>query len=280
MRQFSLIGRNEELYKYTLDYSDWSKCVNKIKSFSENVIQEKHKQWEIRKQHNEKPDAKEPFLDLLFRVWDKGEISMEEIREELDTFMFAGHDTTAATISFCLFELAKHQDVQEKILEEVSETIGESDDFTISNLSNLKYLDTVVKEVMRIYTTVPLIERAVADHLELNGKVIPIGTTLLLFLYGLHNSEKNYVDAKKFDPSRFSSESTVDRDPFSYVPFSAGARNCIGQRFALLEVKASLVKIMKKFILLPVEPEHNLQLAANTILKSLNGVPIRVKRRS
>lgn len=89
MRQFSLIGRNEDLYKYTPDYSDWSKCVNKIKSFSENVIQEKHKQWEIRKQNNEKSDAKEPFLDLLFRVWDNGEISMEEIREELDTFMFA-----------------------------------------------------------------------------------------------------------------------------------------------------------------------------------------------
>nr|CAI5848782.1 unnamed protein product [Callosobruchus analis] len=113
------------------------------------------------------------FLDILLRSTLDGQpLSREDIREEVDTFMFEGHDTTASAISFCIFEVATHPDVQEKVLEEQISIFG--DDFyrnaTLSDLQEMRYLECVVKEALRLYPSVPFIGRKTNEDTMYKGK--------------------------------------------------------------------------------------------------------------
>jgi cytochrome P450 family 4 len=110
------------------------------------------------------------MLDTLLKAEQNGEIDDEGIREEVDTFMFAGHDTTSVAITFTLFELAQHQDVQEKILEELNEAKASSSsgEITMNDVNNMRYLDCVVKESLRLHTPVPIISRKLTEDLDMS----------------------------------------------------------------------------------------------------------------
>lgn len=108
---------------------------------------------------------------------------------------------------------------------------GKQVEVNCANITALKYLDRVVKECMRIYTTVPLIERQIEEDVELEGLRIPAGTTIQVMMYTMHNNAKYYPDPEKFDPERFSTENSRNRHAYAYIPFSAGPRNCIGNYY-------------------------------------------------
>ncbi|GLH05336.1 Cytochrome P450 4C1, partial [Gryllus bimaculatus] len=215
------------------------------------------------------------FLDLLLLIARDGSLSDADIREEVDTFMFEGHDTTAAAISFTAFLLSRHPAVQEQILEEL-ETIFDSSkplEPSIQELSELKYLEMVIKESLRIYPPVCVVARQINSDLPLESSTltIPAGTTLFLNFYLLHRDPEVFPDYESFDPERFTPEQTVRRNPFSYLPFSAGSRNCIGQRFAMLELKSIMAKLVWNFRILP-DPNYEPELVWELILKSQNGI--------
>jgi cytochrome P450 family 4 len=116
---------------------------------------------------------------------------------------------------------------------ELNQVFGDSDrPCTLEDTSKLKYLEACIKEGLRLYPSVPLIERTISENVELDGYHIPAGTSLTLQFYALHRSEDLYPDALKFKPERFIQQhedgGSVQKHPYAFVPFSAGPRNCIG----------------------------------------------------
>ncbi|KAK7870820.1 hypothetical protein R5R35_014409 [Gryllus longicercus] len=196
--------------------------------------------------------------------------------------MFEGHDTTEAAISFAIYLLACHSDVQEKVLEELKSVFDWSQPLqpTIQQLGELKYLEMVIKEALRLYPPVAAILRDITndERLPSTGHVIPDGTVMIVSPWAVHRNPEVYPDPEKFDPERFSAGETARRHPYAFLPFSAGPRNCIGQRFAILEMKSVLAKVIWNFEMF-VEPGFTALPGWKIILKSINGVRIRLEDR-
>lgn len=204
--------------------------------------------------NKEAPSLPKAFLDLLLdKVNLPGgvKLSDEDIREEVDTFMFEGHDTTAMALSWTLFLLGHHKEVQEKLQEEIDELwdqlVDEEESLSLDGLKRLKYLDCVIKEALRLCPSVPFIGRQTKKELELGGHHIPAGCVIFVLIYQLHRNADIYPKPELFKPDRFMPENTLGRHPFAYVPFSAGPRNCIGQKFAMAEMKTILVHLIRNF---------------------------------
>nr|CAI5817576.1 unnamed protein product [Callosobruchus analis] len=283
-RMFSLLGRNNWTYRLTSNYRQEKKHLNVLHSRTRSVIQSRKKEGlsqakTVADDEDIGRKKKLAFLDsLLAATIDGRPLTDDEIREEVDTFMFAGHDTTAAAISFCLYLLMLNPEVQAKAFEEQKTLFGGSLPSTVTHrdLQEMKYLECVLKETLRMYPSVPFISRkTVSDVVYKDGKVIPKDTTVILFIYGAHKNPKYFKDPEKFDPSRF--ETNEGNKPFAYTPFSAGPRNCIGQKFAVLEMKSTVSKILRHFEILPPKQPKEPDLAAQAVLTSLNGIHLYIK---
>lgn len=223
------------------------------------------------------------FLDLLLESAEGAALSDEDIREEVDTFMFEGHDTVTSGISFVIYALAYNPEVQERAYKEQLEIFGDSDRSpTSKDINEMKYLERVLKESQRLYPSVPLIARYIHEDLPLSdGYVMPKGTQCTLLITALHKDPKVWPNPDKFDPDNFLPDAAANRSPYAYVPFSAGPRNCIGQRFAMLEMKCCISKIIRKFKLSPSpNPEDEARIVAELVLISANGINVQVEARN
>ena len=134
----------------------------------------------------------------------------QDVREEVDTFMFEGHDTTACALSWTLLLLANHPRVQERIFKEQKEVFSDLEGEEFANadvkqeqLAKMKYLDAVVKEALRLYPSVPLFARKIEHPFSVDGVDIPVGTTAVVMTYILHRNEKVWDRANEFVPERF-----------------------------------------------------------------------------
>lgn len=251
----------------------------------------------------EAPALPKAFLDLLLEKVNLGadgpaqqqqqKLSDEEIREEVDTFMFEGHDTTAMALSWTLFLLGHHPRVQERIWREVdelfeSELIGGSahkkdnlDDelLELEHLKKLKYLDCVIKEALRLCPSVPFIGRQTTSELKLGAHTIPPGSVIFVLIYQLHRNPRVFPNPEQFDPDRFLPENLLGRHPFAYVPFSAGPRNCIGQKFAMAEMKTILLHMTRNFEFESVTPLDKARVQMEMVLRPKCPLHIRVRPR-
>lgn len=242
------------------------------------------------------------LLDVLLQSTINGKaLSNDDIREEVDTFMFEGHDTTTSAIGFALYLISRHPIVQEKLYEEIVYNLGkenETKSITLADLNKLKYMENVIKETLRLYPSVPTISRELendlhygtlklleslwvaydilfSDHSVLGKGILPAGTEIIILLLNMMRDPKLFENPNDFIPERYEKNETIS--PFAYVPFSAGPRNCIGQKFAMLEIKMILVKTIRKYILLPLGEE--VQPEASLILHSSNGFQLGLRLR-
>ncbi|XP_011066198.1 PREDICTED: cytochrome P450 4C1 [Acromyrmex echinatior] len=216
------------------------------------------------------------LLDILIAASRKGLLTDSDIREEVDTFMFEGHDTVAKGICFALLLLAEHKDIQNRVRDEIRTTIEKTGEkFTINVLQNLSYLDRCIKEALRLYPSVYFISRITSEDVKFKSYIIPAKTIVHLNIYGLHRDPNFWPNPEIFDPDRFLSENIRNRHPYSYLPFSAGPRNCIGQRFALLEMKAMIASLIHNFYLEPIDYLKDLQMEVDLVLHPAH--PLRVK---
>lgn len=173
------------------------------------------------------------FLDLMIETAKTGaDLSDEDIKEEVDTIMFEGHDTTAAGSSFVLCLLGIHQDIQDRVYREIKQIFGDSKrKATFNDTLEMKYLERVIFETLRMYPPVPVIARKITEEVRLSshGYIIPVGTTVVIGTYKLHHREDLYPDPDVFNPDNFLPERTQSRHYYSYIPFSAGPRSCVGK---------------------------------------------------
>ncbi|XP_058462358.1 cytochrome P450 4d2-like [Malaya genurostris] len=268
LRLFS-ITREYKIFFLTSKAAQRQKvALSELHGFTDSVIRERksqlkndHSQKVMQEKLNETDiygKRKMTLLELLLNISIEGHsLSDADIREEVDTFMFAGHDTTTSCISFCAYHIAQNSLVQDKLVSEMVQVIGKDFGNAVlkySVLQELKYLDMTIKEVLRIHPSVPIIGRKSADDMVIDGATIHAGVDIAILIYAMHNNPEVFPNPKKFDPERFNEENSSKRHPYSYIPFSAGARNCIGQKYAMLEVKATLVKLLGSYRLLPCDP--------------------------
>ncbi|XP_055636931.1 cytochrome P450 4V2-like [Toxorhynchites rutilus septentrionalis] len=223
------------------------------------------------------------FLDLLLNVTVDGkQLSREDIREEVDTFMFEGHDTTTSGISFTIYYLALYQDVQQRLYEEIDRILGKGKATTmLSNvqIQEFEYLDMVIKESLRLVPPVPIIGRKLVEDLEMNGVTIPAGTSVSIKIYNIHRNPKIWPEPEKFDPERFAKSNEDKRGPYDYIPFSAGSRNCIGQRYAMLEMKVTIIKLLASYRVLPGESLGKMRFKTDLVIRPNDGIPIKLVQR-
>ncbi|XP_046451576.1 cytochrome P450 4c3-like isoform X1 [Daphnia pulex] len=214
------------------------------------------------------------LLDLLLDASKNGEVLSDlDIREEVDTFMFEGHDTTTAAINWSLLLIGSYPQVQERLNEELDRVFGGSDrPATMADLSELKYLECCIKEALRLYPSVPIIGRKLNEDTVIHGYTLPANTTVGLMTYILHRDPKNFPDPELYQPERFFETNSRGRHPYAYVPFSAGPRNCIGQKFALMEEKVILSSIFRNFHIKALDKREELILLIELILRPRNGI--------
>ncbi|KAJ0179462.1 hypothetical protein K1T71_005174 [Dendrolimus kikuchii] len=224
------------------------------------------------------------FLDLMIESAQNGthNISDHEIKEEVDTIMFEGHDTTAAGSSFVLCLLGVHQAIQQKVYDELYEIFGDSDRLvTFEDTLRMKYLERVILESLRMYPPVPMIARQLTRDVKIrtNNYVLPSGATVAIATFKLHRNPKYYKNPNVFNPDNFLPENTQNRHYYSYVPFSAGPRSCVGRKYALLKLKILLATILRNYKSVSDITEDKFQLQGDIILKRSDGFRIKIEPR-
>ncbi|KPI94940.1 Cytochrome P450 4C1 [Papilio xuthus] len=220
------------------------------------------------------------MLDLLILAEQEGLIDPIGIEEEVDTFMFEGHDTTAAGLTYCLMLLANHPYIQDKIFTELREIFGNTKrTASVEDLNAMHYLDRCIKESFRLYPPVPFISRWMNESVTLSNYTVPAGTSCHIHIYDLHRSELLYPNPTVFDPDRFLPENVAKRHHYAYIPFSAGPRNCIGQKFAMMVMKSVVSGIIRNFELHPVTTCSDLRFQADLVLRNSEPVYIKFSKR-
>ncbi|KAK9744665.1 Cytochrome P450 [Popillia japonica] len=265
-----------------------------LHDFSKKVISDrkallKQEQQSGSSKHNDGEDLfgikrRLSFLDLLIEASedeaseDGKLLNDSDIRQEVDTFMFEGHDTTAASISWILLLLGNHPDIQDRVFEEIRAVIcDKSTPTSISELHELKYLERVIKEALRLYPSVPFVIRKTKEDIHIEFQQGLIRTYVWIYL--VHRDPEIYPDPEKFDPDRFLPENSVNRHPYAYIPFSAGPRNCVGQKFALYEEKTILASIINRYKITAVKKMEDILIHIELILRPANGVLVKLERR-
>ncbi|XP_050425557.1 cytochrome P450 4C1-like isoform X2 [Adelges cooleyi] len=229
-----------------------------------------------------KGNKKAIFMDLLIETSKNGEcLSDDDIRDEVNTFVFAGQNTTQLAINYCLYLLGHNQAVQNKVYEELLNIFGDSDrDPTMEDLKDMRYLENCIKEALRLYPSVPLISRKLTEDEHFGTYVLPKGIDTFILPYILHRDPKQFPNPESFNPDNFLPENSKHRHPYAYIPFSAGPRNCIGKKFAVLAEKTVISAVVRNFVVVSKDPRESMVVVPNTVLVPKNGIRLSLKPRN
>lgn len=228
-------------------------------------------------ERREKADAsRTDILSLMMATRDElGQPMTDiELRDELMTLLVAGHETTATALSWALYWIHSLPEVREKLLREL-DNLGENPE--PNAISQLPYLNAVCSETLRLYPVVMLgLKRLVKSPMELMGHQLTPGTLVIPCIYLTHHREDLYPNSKQFQPERFLKRQF---SPSEFLPFGGGNRRCIGQAFAMFEMKLVLAKILSNLQMTVVEGEPVQPVRKGNFLAPSKGVPMVVTGR-
>lgn len=233
----------------------------------------------LRKTNIHQGNSEEHASFLQDLLGDNSELySEKQINEHILTFLNAGLDTTAAHINYAILFLSMHPECQGKLVKEIE---GSSSSLDIESITKLDYLDRVVKESLRLAPPIFLIGRETIEDFEISpGCVIPKQTSLAVNVFVLHRRKDLYGDTcDTFDPDNFLPEKVSQRHPQSFLPFSAGRRNCIGYRFAINFIKIVLISLLKNFQFTTDSKMEDLQFKYGMTLKLTEDHLVSIRKR-
>jgi cytochrome P450 len=196
------------------------------------------------------------------------------LRDQILTLFFAGHETSATSLSWIHYLLSQHPDVRAKLRGEVDRVLGGRLP-TMQDLDELRYTEQVVNETLRLYSPIHSISRVALADDTLGGYTIPSGATIYVSLYATHRLPNLWPNPDRFDPDRFTPEQNVRRPRFAFIPFAAGHRNCIGGSAALVELKLAVACLAQRYEL-NLAPGHRVEAAAGTTMYPRYGMNMRV----
>jgi len=179
---------------------------------------------------------------------EKGNASFNDqyLLDVLKNFLIAGRDTTAGSLTWAIYLISEHPDVERKLLDEIERVVGKDGQITYENLAELKYMRQVIDEVLRLYPSVPTDSRFTTEEVVLpgSGYKIPANTTVGYSAYAQHRLPEYFKDPETFNPDRWVTDSVK---AFAFVPFHGGPRICLGQNMAYQEMKVALAILLPRF---------------------------------
>ncbi|CAK6977493.1 cytochrome P450 4F3 [Scomber scombrus] len=266
-RRHRILHHWDWFYWKTQQGRQFKKALSIVHRFTREVVQQRRalirQQAETKSQSNvtTRKNRKKDFVDiiLLSKDEDGQGLADEEILPEAHTFMFAGHDTTASAICWTLYNLARHEDYQERCRQEVMDLMQGRDSHGIEwdDLSNLPFTTMCIRESLRLHAPVQAVTRRYTQDMPLpEGRTVPEGVICVVSIYGTHHNPAVWTNPHEFNPLRFDPTNTEGRAAHAFIPFSSGPRNCIGQKFALAELRVVVALTLLRFRLAPgVDPE-------------------------
>jgi cytochrome P450 len=221
----------------------------------------------------------EDLLSVLMEARDEDGSHMDDkqLRDEVMTFLLAGHETTALALSWAWHLLSQDSQVEQKLHQELDRVLAGRIP-TVSDLSCLTYSEGIIKESMRLYPPAWSVARTVIKDFELDGYRIPPGASLVMSQWIMHRDPRFFSDPEKFDPARWSNENMQKLPKFAYFPFGGGPRQCIGASFAMMEAVLLLATIAGQFQLGKVEGQPIVP-APSFTLRPKEGIYMSLRRR-
>jgi cytochrome P450 len=228
-------------------------------------------------QHRARGTDSGDLLSMLMAARDEdgSRMSDKQLRDEVLTFLLAGHETTALTLTWTWHLLAQHPEVEHRVHDELDRILsGRFPQF--SDLPTLAYPDRVIKESMRLYPPAWSLARTVISDFELRGYRIPAGSNVVMSQWIMHRNPAYFPDPQKFDPDRWATESSQKLPRFAYFPFGGGPRQCIGASFATMEATLLLATIAQRCRLRSVA-DHPVVLVPSFTLRPKYGMRMTVE---
>lgn len=230
-----------ELFKYLPDPFSF----DQIGSIAKKIITERAKA-NVGGKANRK-DLLQLMLDAKEETGGE-KVDNEDIQAQSLMFLLAGYETSSTTLSFICYHLALDTHAQDKLREEIDRVWPENEDCpSYDVLHKMVYLEMVINEVLRLYPPAFFLQRDCNEACTIKGVHVPKGMPVMITSYAVHRDPEIWPEPERFNPERFSEANKAKRHPYAYMPFGYGPRNCIGMRFAFLEIKLTLVKLLKKY---------------------------------
>lgn len=224
------------------------------------------------------PSHDSPLVRALIEATDPetGQaLSDSDIRADLIAFMIAGHDTSATTLAYALWALGRHPSIQDRVAAE-ARAIGVHE-LTPDDLPRLSYTVQVIREALRLCPPVVVAGRTALRDIEVDGYRVEADSMVLVGIFGMQRDPELWPNPTRFDPSRFESGNMSTRDRWSFIPFGSGARSCIGDHFAMLEITLALATIIRDTEIQSLDDDF--PLAVPFTMVAASRIPARVKRR-
>ena len=239
-------------------------------------------------QKQEKLDRKEKRtdLDIISVALESGGFSEEELVNQMMTFLAAGHETTATTLTWGIYLLCKHPEIQARLRDEIRSKLPSVSDcatnITSEELDKVSYLHAVCNETLRLYAPVPMTHRQATHPTTIIGQYIPAGTTILLSTWAVNTSTALWgSDAAEFNPERWLGPGRANTggasSNYAFMTFLHGPRSCIGQAFAKAEFACLLGAVVGRFELELEDEEREIEIKGGITARPLGGIRVRMR---
>lgn len=273
--------QSDLIYKFSAEGRQYARTVKQIHRFVKQVIKERKAEIESNRSWGQKENN---LFTLLLRTQEKqaSQFTEEDVFGEVNTFLFAGHETTSSSLVAALLLIASDGRVQNLLFTELTSVLGwesQGTALSVGECKQLQYMEMVIKESMRLYSPIPLMVKKVKRDLKVKEHTVPAGSTALVCFTLLHNDPALFERPHAFLPERFSGEKCTHRKAHAFIPFSIGPRSCIGKGLAMLEIKLVLAAILRRYHLVAVTKRDELRLGFAAVLKLNSPVFIRFEDR-
>ena len=276
-----------------LDYVN-KKSLNYVKDFVHELIFSRRSESEsqdkkvrdtlqnLMNAHGQEQETDENgnITDNSFKFYKQRGLNDDELIANALVVLMAGYDTTATTLTWMCYLLATNQHVQKKLVDAIDNEIG-GEEPTYENVMNLDYLDWFLSETLRLYPAANRTGRDAIVETDVCGKTVKAGLSITVPIYAIHRMPEYWSEPDRCVPERFAPENRENIIPYTYLPFGAGPRVCLGVRMAQMLCKLVTVKILQNFTLdVSDQTELNPVLETSLLTKPNNGMVLRLQKRN